>query len=215
MTDRDMRDRRRGDRLGHPAARRPRRGLGGFTAWLEADPAHPAAYEEPALADAELDGAGAAARRPEPPLRAGAAPRRCGSAADVLGGAIAAALVGADRLWHARAGRRRPMRSRRGRATAAASTLADGSRIDLNGATRIVLDRDNARFATLERGEALFTVVHDEARPFEVEAGDARLLDLGTVFNVVARARRARGRRRRGRGDLQSGRRGASTCRRA
>ena len=64
--------------------------------------------------------------------------------------------------------------------------LADGSRIDLNGGTRIQLDRNNARYASLEQGEALFTVVHDEARPFEVDAAGARMRDLGTVFNVVA-----------------------------
>jgi transmembrane sensor len=64
-------------------------------------------------------------------------------------------------------------------------TLADGSRIDLNGATRLVLDRENPRLAKLERGEALFTIVHDEARPFIVEAGEATLMDAGTVFNVI------------------------------
>jgi transmembrane sensor len=63
--------------------------------------------------------------------------------------------------------------------------LADGSRIHLNGSTRLVLDRDNARFARLDEGEALFSVVHDDSRPFQVETGDALLRDMGTVFNVV------------------------------
>ena len=36
----------------------------------------------------------------------------------------------------------------------------------------------------------MFTIVHDAARPFEVEAGGATMRDLGTVFNVVAGARR-------------------------
>ncbi|QHL90470.1 hypothetical protein GVO57_06010 [Sphingomonas changnyeongensis] len=71
-------------------------------------------------------------------------------------------------------------------------TLADGSRVDLNGGTRIALDRGNPRFARLERGEALFTIVHDEARPFEVHAGDAVLRDLGTVFDVVREPDRLR-----------------------
>ena len=154
-----------------------------FTAWLEADPAHLAAYEEAALADAELDELRPPAPT-EPRFEPNPAPRRWMSRRTVLGGAIAAAIVGmvgygalapdgSPYAVETAAGQRRSI------------ALADGSRIDLNGATRIVLDRENVRFARLEQGEALFTIVHDEARPFEVEAGDARLQDLGTVFNVV------------------------------
>ncbi len=36
------------------------------------------------------------------------------------------------------------------------------------------------------RGEALFTVVHEANRPFEVVAGGERIRDLGTRFNVYA-----------------------------
>jgi transmembrane sensor len=64
-------------------------------------------------------------------------------------------------------------------------TLADGSRIDLNGATVLVLDRTRPRFAKVEKGEALFTVVHDPERPFGVEAGGTYIKDVGTVFNVA------------------------------
>jgi transmembrane sensor len=64
--------------------------------------------------------------------------------------------------------------------------LADGGRIDLNGGSRIELDRGNVRFARLDRGEALFTIVHDPARPFQVEAGGATMRDVGTTFNVIA-----------------------------
>ena len=49
----------------------------------------------------------------------------------------------------------------------------------------MVLDRENPRFAQLERGEALFTVIHDESRPFIVKTGGATLTDAGTAFNVV------------------------------
>jgi transmembrane sensor len=63
--------------------------------------------------------------------------------------------------------------------------LEDGSRIVMNGGTRIVLDEDRTRFARLDRGEALFEVVHDARLPFEVETGDALLRDMGTVFNVI------------------------------
>lgn len=65
-------------------------------------------------------------------------------------------------------------------------TLPDGSRVILGPASRLSLGEgfgDVGRTAELQ-GEALFTIVHDEARPFSVRAGDARIRDLGTAFNV-------------------------------
>jgi transmembrane sensor len=62
--------------------------------------------------------------------------------------------------------------------------LSDGSTIALNGGTRIALDQSSERFARLEVGEALFTIRHDPARPFIVEASGAVLKDVGTAFNV-------------------------------
>lgn len=66
--------------------------------------------------------------------------------------------------------------------------LADGSRIVMNGGTRITLDRRDARFARLDVGEALFEVRHDASDPFVVESGDVRLVDAGTAFNVIRNA---------------------------
>jgi transmembrane sensor len=40
------------------------------------------------------------------------------------------------------------------------------------------------RRVTLMRGEALFTVVHDTSRPFEVDVGAGRIADVGTRFDV-------------------------------
>ena len=161
-----------------------------FTAWLEADPAHGAAYEEAALADAEAE----ALVSPAPPLPAMAPmpandePARPGRRA-FFGWAVAASLAlvagftvfgtgGGKQVIETEAGERREI------------ALEDGSRILLNASTRVVLDEDRPRFARLESGEALFRIVHDETRPFEVEAGDALLRDLGTVFNVVHEPRR-------------------------
>lgn len=64
-------------------------------------------------------------------------------------------------------------------------TLPDGSRIMLNGDTRIELDHRQPRHAGLDRGEALFTIVHDDSDPFIVDTGNVRLVDAGTEFNVV------------------------------
>lgn len=158
-----------------------------FTDWLEADPAHAAAYDEAALADAEAETMlppRPVRRTPiasplAPPARARGVGRRAflgwgvaASLALVAGYATLGAGSGAYSLETA-PGERRQV------------ALADGSRIEINGGTRVILDRERPRFARLERGEALFRVVHDPARPFEVEAGEARLRDLGTVFNVV------------------------------
>lgn len=154
-----------------------------FTEWLEADPANAAAYEAAELADDGLE-----ALAPAEALRAAetrpVSARRWPTRRFVLGGGIAAALaavvgistlrpVADPYLVETAAGERR------------AVDLADGSRIELNGGTRITLDRSDARLARLEHGEALFTVVHDDDDPFVVLAGEARIVDLGTVFNVV------------------------------
>ena len=67
--------------------------------------------------------------------------------------------------------------------------LADGSRVTLNTASTIEVDlRKTHRRVRLVRGEALFEVVHDAARPFEVHAGNAVLTDVGTQFNVYMRS---------------------------
>ncbi|MDB5700409.1 MAG: hypothetical protein JWL66_608 [Sphingomonadales bacterium] len=62
--------------------------------------------------------------------------------------------------------------------------LGDGTRIELNGATRLNLDRHNPRIATLERGEAMFSVRHNPAKPFVLQVGARTIEDLGTLFNV-------------------------------
>lgn len=64
-------------------------------------------------------------------------------------------------------------------------TLPDGSRVTLNGNSRALYDPEAPRIITLARGEALFDVHHDDATPFVVEVGKTRLVDAGTVFNVV------------------------------
>jgi transmembrane sensor len=158
-----------------------------FTLWLEADPAHQAAYGVAALADLDAEDL-APPPRPVQPAWTPAEPVRHPNRRRFLGwgaGAMAAAVAGLVAWSTIPAGaalyavETRPGEHRR-------VDLADGSHIDLNGATRIQLDRNNVRFAGLEQGEALFTVVHDTDHPFEVEAAGTRMRDLGTTFNVVA-----------------------------
>ncbi len=156
-----------------------------FEAWLSADPAHAEAYHRMAIADqdmAELVKAVPAAPK-LPPLRAVPEPRHITRRA-WMGGAIAAsvaALVGVAMI------ERGPSTYPIETAPGARRTvdLADGSSITLNGGTRVILDHKDPRHATLERGEALFDVVHDDAAPFKVDVGGARLVDVGTRFNVL------------------------------
>jgi transmembrane sensor len=63
--------------------------------------------------------------------------------------------------------------------------LDDGSRVKLDTDTRINVRYLNAqRLVTLERGQALFDVVHRPDRPFQVKVGATHIDDLGTVFDV-------------------------------
>ena len=64
-------------------------------------------------------------------------------------------------------------------------TLADGSTVSLNGATRLrVFYADGQRRAELLAGQAFFDVRHDVARPFVVRAGASETRVLGTAFDL-------------------------------
>jgi len=63
--------------------------------------------------------------------------------------------------------------------------LSDGSTIKLNTDSDIkVADILGWRKAWLDKGEAWFAIQHDAEKPFEVFAGQARIKDIGTQFNV-------------------------------
>lgn len=63
--------------------------------------------------------------------------------------------------------------------------LPDGTRVTLNTDTAIALAYTHGnRHVRLLRGQALFEVAKDAARPFSVEAAGRRVTALGTVFEV-------------------------------
>lgn len=148
-----------------------------FAAWLAADPTHAETYHRLAIADQDVAD-----------LLAAAPPRRSIARRGWLGAALAASLVGLLGLGMiARAPTLYQVRTGPGERKTV--TLADGSRIAMNGGTVLTLDRKHPRHATIERGEALFDVVHDSRKPFRLAFGDSTVVDLGTRFNVVREGR--------------------------
>lgn len=150
--------------------------------WLEADPEHErvlARYRElcaqlsgqvPVMMDAaEVD---AVVTRYAVHRRW----RRWGAAA-----LAAAALlsVGSLAWWNL------PQQVTTGSAERRTLTLQDGSRVELNARTELAVSlRGRERHVTLARGEALFQVAHDAARPFFVHTPQGVVRVTGTVFDV-------------------------------
>jgi len=177
-----------------------------FAEWLNADPAHNGAYEAvadgdarmlPLLEQATFPPGGGPTRPPEfsndeddlayvdGSERVRRPQWRWGALAASL---AVAALFGVQML---------PGRDARYSVETSAGetrtvSLADGSEILLNGGTRIVIDKNDARSVEIARGEARFVVKHDDSDPFTVVAGEQRLVDIGTVFNVVRTDRQLR-----------------------
>lgn len=150
-----------------------------FDSWLSQSSAHKVAYLRVEAAWRRADRLGAL-RRP-PSFRARLAPfLKFGSA-----GLIAAVIVGgayfalpsqtqsAGKLYVTGVGGRETL------------SLRDGSRIELNTNTALRIEGTGAeRTVWLDKGEAYFQIVHNEAHPFVVYAGNHRITDLGTKFLV-------------------------------
>lgn len=159
--------------------------------WLEADPRHLATFDRVSmLVEDATDGLAPAGRvppvdRPEPvndnPAPVPARRRWRGMA----GFAVAAGIVGlvvAPQL-HNTAPVVETIATQPGQTRDVA--LGDGTRIALNGDSRLRVDSADPRAVTLARGEAYFEVVHDAARPFVVHAGSGAIRDVGTAFDVA------------------------------
>jgi transmembrane sensor len=161
-----------------------------FTAWLEADPANRAAFDQVEDFDTglELPPGAAADALPLASVRAARSDERhkrsgrlwLGVAAGLLAASFVIAVFtmpfGTDETEYAtRIGEMRTV------------MLLDGSRVDINTDSRLRVQVDKAvRQVTLERGEALFSVARNEGRPFIVTAGDRKIRDVGTVFDVLS-----------------------------
>lgn len=150
-----------------------------FVAWLEASPAHASAYDRVATLDRLLPDL------PAIPFAANDdAPRPRRWIWNVGGTAIAAGVAALllpmvlphsaqPYEFHTKVGERRTVQ------------LADGTRIEMSGDTRLGLDHANMRVASLESGEAVFHVRHDARDPFTLRSGALTVRDVGTVFDVI------------------------------
>jgi transmembrane sensor len=99
--------------------------------------------------------------------------------------AALAALVVAAAVWTRMPARSETMATNT--AQRRSFTLADGTLVELNANTSIVVENGRSeRRVRLSGGEAFFVVSKDKSRPFVVETPAGSMRDIGTEFNVRA-----------------------------
>jgi transmembrane sensor len=149
-----------------------------FDQWVSADPRRMGAYAMACATLARVALAHEDRRMEQQPVASGLSRRQM---LWMGGSAAAAAVVGSVGL--ALFGNRSGYETARGEMLRIA--LPDGSVVNLNTASHIdVHFTETSRTILLRRGEALFDVAKDAARPFVVMAGDARVRAVGTAFTV-------------------------------
>ncbi len=167
-------------------------------AWLAAAPAHRAAFDEVERLWSELDDhADALKRDPSPPPASNVTPfapaqsrarqpRRWPTPWAIAASFAAVVAIGAlGALWVLGA-RPKPEVFATAKGETRMIQLADGSRVELNSASRIVARVDRRhRNVELDEGEAVFDVQKDHAHPFRVAVGDQRVTVVGTEFDVL------------------------------
>jgi transmembrane sensor len=160
-----------------------------FDAWLQADGGNAAAYDAALALDGEFAANASAVREGLRTHRPGRSPifrRSYFAAGAAAAAALAAALIipamlpaAATTAYVTGTGEHRTV------------SLADGTRIDLNAASRlsVTLGR-HERQVNMAEGQAVFDVTHDPGRPFLITAGDRTVRVVGTQFDVRHRAGR-------------------------
>jgi len=158
-------------------------------AWLAADSAHRVALSQYCQFSADLEeqllallATGGLKLPPEPAAVVPMRRSRKWQWASVVSLAAAASI--ALGVWFTR-----PGHSEVNYSTPAAQrqslTLADGTRVELNARTSLVVENGHAeRRVRLAAGEACFTVSKDKQRPFVVETPSGSVRVTGTIFDV-------------------------------
>jgi transmembrane sensor len=155
-----------------------------FTRWLEADPGNRLAYDRVENLDLELENPALADDVENEEARLVSFRRIAARPTWIAGAALLAASLivffmvhtepAAPISYATRAGEMKPV------------MLADGTEIELNTATKILVDiTGDYRRVTLAEGEAYFDVAKDARRPFSVRAGNRIVRDIGTKFDVL------------------------------
>jgi len=164
-----------------------------FTAWLEADPAHRLAFDrvDAIVAEAVANKDSLSDdRRDARDNNVRLLPSRRNALVWSAGGAAVAALAASVALAILTQPRLDPASFTQAMSTQVGErrdvNLADGSSLHLNTNTALSVSlADGGRSVTLDKGEALFEVAADPARPFTVTIGDEKVRVLGTAFNVL------------------------------
>lgn len=156
--------------------------LHAFETWLDASPYHAVAYARVEATWERAQRLQAAPQAwtlqtPRPPVRPWWRPALAAALLLVtVGGGVW--MLSRTQDYHTAVGERRTV------------VLADGSRVELNTASKLRVDySDRRRDVRLLSGEALFHVSKDPQRPFVVHAGDAAVRAVGTAFNLRLRGR--------------------------
>jgi transmembrane sensor len=148
-----------------------------FADWLEADPRHAAAMARLDAGEAALPPISRAMPAPPPAARGWGGRAR---AAGLGLSAMAAALLG---TMVVRPGEAPLTVVSTAPGELRTVTLPDGSRVAMNGGTRI--EWREAGSVSLAEGQALFTVAPGSSGRFRVEAGGTTITDIGTTFEVT------------------------------
>lgn len=155
-----------------------RKEQGAFEAWLAADPAHAAAYDDIEQLSADLSDL----RLPRQ-ARSARASRRKLQLASAAASAAAIALLALS-LGDLSNFLRSDYYTGTGETQLV--TLEDGSRVELNAQSAIALHfTPSQRRLALLQGEAWFEVAPNPARPFAVDAGGGTVTALGTSFDIA------------------------------
>ncbi len=161
-----------------------------FDAWLLASEHHAQTYDAALALDLQLASYEPetiqATPLPSRPLNMSIGPKTWRW--PVMGAALASLLIAAGLIWQSQV--QVPPEAAYATAIGAHKTviLSDGSRIDLNTASRLTVDFDRSRRQVrMKDAEAYFDVAKDPRRPFVIEAGHSQIQVVGTAFDVKNR----------------------------
>ena len=167
-----------------------------LTDWLEASPAHLAAFDATERLWAEIDehagdlatalpreGAEILPFKPRPRTAPAPTQRRKAFPAALAAGFAAAAVIAGMVGWRVAQGPLQVYRTGVGETRSV--TLADGTHVRMDAASTLTARVGwFGRQVTLGEGEATFDVAHEATRPFVIRVGDQRVEDVGTEFNI-------------------------------